>query len=90
MKCIWFHISSQVTLVQRYFLRRVVTAKIKNTSFYTSFKDFELLKDTKIVSLYLKRISVRPVFREQAAKNHGPEAFALYPEVLEEVSSINR
>lgn len=62
----------------------------KYTSVYTSFKDFELLKDNKIVSLYLKRISVRPVFREQAAKNHGPEAFALYPEVLEEVSSINR
>lgn len=55
---------SQVALVQRYFLRRVATAKIKNTSVYTSFKDFELLKDTKIVSLYLKRISVRPVFRE--------------------------
>lgn len=59
-----FNVFDFTTLVQRYFLRRVATAKIKNTSVYMSFKDFELLKDTKIVSLYLKRISVRPVFRE--------------------------
>lgn len=46
------------------FLRRVVIVKIKNISVYMSFKDFELLKDNKIVSFYLKRISVCFVFWE--------------------------
>lgn len=54
-----------------------------------SFKDFELLKDIKIVSFYLKRISVCFVFWEQFVKNYGLEVFVFYLEVFEEVFFIN-
>lgn len=46
------------------FFEESSNSKNKNISVYMSFKDFELLKDIKIVSFYLKRISVCFVFWE--------------------------
>ena len=48
-----------------------------------------LQRNISKTKLYLQRICVLSVFRKKSPKHNGPEPSALYPEVFEEMPSIN-